>query len=93
MPVELNPSLWEVLDALNAIVDPMLSQFHAVFLGFYLSCEPKFIMQVKFSCVPGDTHMGSPSFIFFGIGDRDYIVLIGDVFHFMALKRRTRDKT
>jgi hypothetical protein len=63
----VNAGLWEALHALNTIVHPMLSQFHAVFLGFYLSCEPKFIMQVKFSCVAGDSHMGSPSFVFFGI--------------------------
>src|SRR6266536_527631 len=60
----------------------MLSQFYAVFLGIYLSCETNFIMQGKFSCVPGDSHMGSPSAFFIGIGDRDYIVLIRDVFHF-----------
>jgi hypothetical protein len=70
----------------------MLSQFHAMFLGFYLSCETKFIMQVKFSCVPGDSHMGSPSFVCVGIGDRDFIVLIRDVFHLMALKKRTCNK-
>jgi len=28
----------------------MLSQFYAVLLGFYFSCETNFIMQVKFSC-------------------------------------------
>jgi hypothetical protein len=70
------------LDALNAIVHPMLSQFYAVFLGFYLSCETNFIMQVKFSCAPGDSHMGSPSSVVIGIGDRDCIVLIREVFHF-----------
>jgi hypothetical protein len=53
-----------------------------VFLGFYLSFERRFIMQGKFSCVPGDSHMGSPSSVFIGSGDCDYIVLIRDVFHF-----------
>jgi hypothetical protein len=81
-PVQLNTSLWDALDVLNAIVHPMLSQFYAVFLGFYLSCETNFIMQVKFSCAPGDSHMGSPSSVFIGIGDRDCIVLIREVFHF-----------
>jgi len=28
-----------------------------VFLGFRLSCESNFIMDLKFSCVPGDNHM------------------------------------
>jgi len=28
----------------------MLSQFYAMLLGFYFSCETNFIMQVKFSC-------------------------------------------
>jgi len=60
----------------------MLSQFYAVFLGFYLSCETNFIMQVKCSCIAGDSHMGLPGSVFIGIGDRDYIVLIRDVFHF-----------
>ena len=60
----------------------MLSRFYRVFLGFHLSCETSFVMQSKFSCVPGDSHMGSPSSVFIGSGDRDYIVLIRDVFHF-----------
>jgi hypothetical protein len=76
-----NASLWEPLHVLNAIVHPMLSQFYAVFLGFYLSCETNFIMQVKFSRVPGDSHIGSPTSVFFGI-DSDYVVLIRDLFHF-----------
>ena len=92
MPGAVDAGLSEALHALNAIVHPMLSQFHGVFLGFYLSCETKFIMQIKFSCIPGDSHMGSPSFVFISIGDRDFIVLI-DVFHLMALKKRTCDKT
>ena len=82
--------LWDALDALNAIVHPMLSQFYAVFLGFYLSCETNLIMQVKFSCAPGDSHMGSPSSVFIGIGDRDCIVLIRDVFHFKQKDTATR---
>jgi len=73
---KLEPGLWNALHALNAIVHPMLSQFHAMFLGCYFSRKTSFIIQVKFSRLPGDSHMGSPSFIFFGIGDHDYIVSI-----------------
>jgi hypothetical protein len=64
------------------MVHPVLSQFYGVFLGFRFSCESNFIMDLKFSCVPGYSHMGSPSSVFIGSGDRDYIAKIRDVFHF-----------
>ena len=47
-------------------------------------------MQVKFSCVPGDRHMGSPTSAFFGIGDSDYVVPIRDLFHFEKVANRGR---
>jgi hypothetical protein len=60
----------------------MLSQLYGVFFGFHLTRETNFIMQGKFSPVPGYSHMESPSSVFIGSSNRDYVVLIRDVCHF-----------
>jgi hypothetical protein len=69
------------LHSLNTIVHPMLSQFYGVFLGLRLSCETNFIMELKFSLVPGDNCICSPHIFFIMSDDRDCVAMMYDVVH------------
>jgi hypothetical protein len=54
---------------------------YAVFLGFYLGCETNFIMQVKFSCAPGDSHMDRQVLLSLVLATV-IVYFCNDVFHF-----------
>jgi hypothetical protein len=68
--------LFLALHRLKMIVYPMLPQFYGVFLGFPLSYESNVIIDFKFSCVPCNSRMGSPSVFFMFSRDRDYITSV-----------------